>query len=321
MDTFVEDTLDWAHIEESDSSDLAELQVAVEYFDDPITRISETAEGADKFNTICGRDPRSKNIVAYGWNRVDESHVQPKVVLTGAIHPAWRNQHIGTALAAWQIERAKEWALSLPGPPQQVWVGVYVDAKHPAAEHIFTKHGFKAERYFYDLHHVFARVPDPPPPAPVAGITFVPYGHRYSEDIRQLHNICFSGVAGFEPVTQSVWDSMQTRPEFRSDLSWLAFSADRLVGYALNSADQSDEDYNEGWTDRLGVHPEFRRRGIARGLLSWSMWSFGKAGMEGAGLGIDTADQAATFGFYQAIGYEATDTVILLSATIPTVVA
>lgn len=328
MDTFVEGVLDWSTLSSSDLVELAELRAAVEYFDDPVTRLTFDelvaafeSPGADPTrNAIVGRDRVGGNLVAYGWNHPEATSQPPRVILDGAVHPAWRDQKIGHSLAAWQIGRAQEWAGELRPRPRQVWIGAFTDDTQSGAQRLFINHGLTPERYYFDMHHVFARVPNPPPPPPVAGIRFCPYAPEHSFEVRQLHNICFSDNVGFSPVDEPTWDSMQSRAEFRPGWSWLAYDGDLLVGYALNSADERawvEQGFSEGWTDRLGVHPDYRRRGIARGLLSWSMWSFGRAGLEGAGLGIDTDDAEGAMRLYGSIGYESQEMVVLLSTTLP----
>lgn len=323
VDAFVEATLDWSALEESDLPELAELREAVEYFDDPVTRVGlaelavafRAPGAAPALNAVVGRDRVGGNFVAYGWNLLDSSACPPRVVLSGAVHPGWRDQKIGHALAGWQVARAREWAAELPSAPATVWLGVYTDDNQSGAQRLFSNHGLTPERYFFDMHHVFARVPDPPPPPPVAGVTFAPYTASESMAVRDLHNVCFGG-----DVSVDTWTAMQQRPVFRPEWSWLAYAEGRLIGYALNSADEQawvEQGFTEGWTDRLGVHPDYRRRGVARGLLSWSMWSFGRAGLEGAGLGVDTTDAVEALRLYEAIGYESQEMVVLLSATLP----
>lgn len=328
MDTFVEETLEWAPLGESDLPELAQLCEAVEYFDDPITRtgLEDLVEsfhraGADPgHNAICGRDSRSGNIVAYGWNHVDASGAIPRVIMNGAVHPGWRDQRIGFAIVSWQRARAREWATELPGNPREVWVGAYADDKKSSTQRLLRDQGLSPERYFFDLHHVFNRDDeDDQQPARLPGIDFVPYTAQVSEEVRVLHNLCFQDNPGFCLISTDTWNEMQDRAEFRPEWSWLAYAQGQLVGYALNNSDEQlweEQGLSEGWTDRLGVHPAYRRLGVARALLYWSMWSFRRAGLEGAGLGLDSADADGLLQVLKSIGYENQEIVVLLSETV-----
>lgn len=326
---FVEASLNWSWLTKQDLVEVAQLQSAVDYFDDPIEQVGLTEFQAwfDAFpnsaliGAACGRDKFVGDVVAYGWNvPINPDGLQPRVNIYGAVHPGWRDQRIGHKLVAWQEEMAIRWATKLTPAPPSVWLGTYAPGEDTRRRRLFESIGFAPERYFFDMHHQFSRVPDPPPPPPVPGIEFRVYTTADEEPVRQLHNLCFNQSSGFIQVSREQWHRTQTRPGARPELSWLAFAGDQLVGYALNSADESawaQLGFSEGWTDRLGVHPRFRRRGIAKGLLSWSMWSFGRAGFEGAGLGIDTSDQSAAESLYQGLGYESTNVVVLLSKTDP----
>lgn len=327
VECFVEEHLDWSWITQTDLEGIAQLQSAVDYFDDPVARADieqfETwfrdCPAMPTFGAVCGRDKRVRDIVAYGWNVLTSVEPSLRIELKGAVHPGWRDQRIGNALIEWQLAALTRWAEQLPDGPTRIIAEAYSNGTDHRRIKLFEGHGFSPERYFFDMHHLFARVHNPPSPPPVDGISFRPYGHGDSEAVRALHNLCFAPISGFNPVSRESWELTQSRPDTRPDLSWLAFEGDRLVGYALNSADEAawpELGFSEGWTDRLGVHPDYRRRGIAQGLLSWSMWSFGNAGLEGAGLGIDTDDPVAAELIYHRIGYESSEMVVRLSRTI-----
>ncbi|MCW2810356.1 MAG: family N-acetyltransferase, partial [Friedmanniella sp.] len=76
--------------------------------------------------------------------------------------------------------------------------------------------------------------------------------------------------------------------------------------YALSSAYEQDwqaQGFSQGWTDRLGVRPEWRGRGIASALLYRSMQSFRAAGLDAAGLGVDADDEKGAVRLYEQLGY------------------
>ena len=104
----------------------------------------------------------------------------------------------------------------------------------------------------------------------------------------------------------------------RPDWSWVAVQGQEAVGYALSGVDDAAalDGVVEGWTERLGVHPSHRRRGIASGLLERTMVSMARSGCPGAGIGVDTVDAALPEVLHGSLGYEARDALVLMGKTI-----
>lgn len=336
MDPFVEASLDWSALVIDDLPQLAELCAAIEYFDDPVEGQgledlveAFTAPGAQaSANAVVGRD-KGGTIVAYGWNLVRGSdHRTPKIWLTGGVHPAWRHQHIGTRLLAWQLERAQEWIDELVAKPElevlgPLWVGCHVDTRQPSALELMTSSGLVPERWYTDLHRVFYEpdgTPIPLPPVPdLGGLQVVPYHPALSEKVREAHNEAFASRRGTHSVSAESWAQSLARPAARPEWSWVAMDGNEVVGYALNSAYEQDWDsqgHSEGWTDRLGVRPLWRRHHLGEALLIASMRSFADAGLMGAGLGVDVEDPERSLQLYERLGYEAEEMVVLCSTTI-----
>ncbi|MEL4504557.1 GNAT family N-acetyltransferase [Luteococcus sp. H91] len=87
-----------------------------------------------------------------------------------------------------------------------------------------------------------------------------------------------------------------------------------MVGYAMNSAyvqDWEAQSFSEGWTDRLGVRPAWRGHNVGSALLIASMRTFLDAGLDGAGLGVDTSDPDGALELFESVGYESEEMVVL----------
>lgn len=86
---------------------------------------------------------------------------------------------------------------------------------------------------------------------------------------------------------------MKANPDFFSG----AFDQDRLIGVAVLSCDM-----RKGWINRLAVHPEYRRRGVARALITKSERILRKHGVNLFCALID-ADNAASKELFKKSGY------------------
>ncbi len=79
---------------------------------------------------------------------------------------------------------------------------------------------------------------------------------------------------------------------------WLAELDGRIVGAVLGTHDS-----RKGWINRLAVHPDFRRRGLARGLLARVEQSLAEDGIEIFAALVDSENETSCRVF-ESTGYE-----------------
>lgn len=79
---------------------------------------------------------------------------------------------------------------------------------------------------------------------------------------------------------------------------WLAELDGRIVGAVLGTHDS-----RKGWINRLAVHPDFRRRGLARALLARVEQSLAEDGIEIFAALIDSGNETSCRVF-ESTGYE-----------------
>lgn len=328
MDPMVEATLGWSPLEWEDLPELAELRAAMEYLDDPVDRqdLADLEEYFDKpdaepsENAVAGRD-RGGTIVAYAWNHPEGQPVHDHIWIDGGVHPAWRNRQIGRRLLEWGIARAQEWhadltALSsMPVPPLTV-VG-YADEKAHAARRMFVEVGMRPDAWYFDMHRSLVTHPAPDALPLVDGLELRPFELGLSGATRIAHNAVFASRVGSRPVSPAAWESSLLRPTARPEWSWVVLDGGQVVAYAMNSIDLSEDGGATGWTDRIGVLPTHRGRGLGTALLHASSHAFARAGLTGAGLGVDTEDVDRALALFTRAGYTHEEMVIRHSRTFP----
>lgn len=313
----------WQPIRRGDLEELSGLLTAIEHLDEPSSRhsIDELHEQYDEADTdpehdsIIGRESGG-TAVAYGWNHPILSDLDPRRVhLAGGVHPGWRRRGIGHVLLDWQLARAREWhAETARQGCGSLRVICPVEAKLADVHRLYQQAGLEAVRWFADMVLVF----DGPPPRfpPPAGIRLVPLSRKLYEPVRRAHNEAFADHWGSQPIDPTRWAEQLARSASRISWSWVALAdtTSEVVGYATNAAYEQDweaQGFSEGWTDRLGVRPGWRGRGIAKALLGASMMSFADAGVDAAGLGVDTDNPSGAFRLYESMGYRAADTTVM----------
>lgn len=328
LDALVEGSLNWSYLTEDDLPALAELLLAIEYMDDPIEHL-DLSDLNEMFNSsadqiaVVGRD-KGDTVVAYAWNRYEDSESgQAQTWLRTGVHPGWRHRKIGRKLVDWSIRTALEHHSDSISAERDLWVGMTLDDKFIGMQNVLREFGLKPQRYFFDMHkELDTEIPDTPLPP---GIRIESYLPSMSEDIRILHNEVVSQMAGSRSIDKASWEASLSRSEHSPDLSWVAVSKSPgggheqithgdYVGYALNSVLSEKVEtghYREGWTELLGVCPNWQGLGVGAALLAASAQGFADAGLDAAGLGADTDEPSDAENLMSAVGYQMSDQLIL----------
>ncbi|MCL2316096.1 MAG: GNAT family N-acetyltransferase [Actinomycetia bacterium] len=320
-DAIVEGTLRWSFLAPDDLEELAALREAIDYFEDPVDHRDQDAIVSDYQRDIAldgylatvGRD-RGGSIVAYAWIHPSVSPgLNGHLWLDMGVHPAARHRAIGRRLITWCITRAEEWQARRDPDAPPLWLGYLVDEKFGGLRAALAEQGFTPQRWLFDAHRAFDDEPLPLAPD-VAGVRLERYRADLSEPVRLAHNSVFGVLPGAQPYTRPEWEWALGETHLHPEWSWVAREEGGLVvGYALNTV-YPDDDGNtasEGWTALFGVRRPWRRQGIGTALIGASMGSFHAAGLDGAGLGIDTENPRAAERLMEHFGFAADDRVVL----------
>lgn len=323
----IDHRLIWRALTDADLPEVASLREQIEAMDDPVLSAVEKVLGDGRFALLpdmgIGGWDAYGNLLAYGWTIVPFPDV-PRVHLVGGVHPTHRHMGIGRELVAWQVESAVAWR-DAHHPGADLWIGCYHEHGQLGLPRVLADLGFTRERYFYDMQR--DDLTHLPRPVDLPGIEFTPYSADRSEELRRLHNLCFSDPEAGDGLSPMAWADSFVSGTFRPDWSWLALADGRVVGYALSGVDRADVPGVDGtgddsivlagWTDRVGVDPAHRGRGISVGLLTRTLHSMAGAGCRAAGIGVDTTDAASPEVLSERLGYETRDGLVLMSTVVP----
>ncbi|WP_040284257.1 GNAT family N-acetyltransferase [Tessaracoccus massiliensis] len=312
MDAYVEPHLTWRFLEPGDAAEVEEFRQQLDALDNSV--LSGLASAITDSELYIGQDmavggwDAYHSLSAFGVSYLADTD-PVRIYLMGGVHPVHRHQAIGTALFRWQVDRAIAWR-DEHRPGQQLWLGCYSDMSRPGTQKVASHFGFTTERFYYDLQRDLT---EPVRLHHVDGLTFAPLDVSMTDEVRVLHNHCFALMGGRD-VTDVDWRGRLDEESFRYAWSVVALDGDRVVGYAMSGLDEGGEgDAPAGWTERFGVHPEYRGRGVALGMLSRCLQAMADSGCTEAGIGIDTADGAGIERFTGELGYDIRDAVALLS--------
>ena len=249
----------------------------------------------------------SGTLIAYAWIRLPSGgEPEQRLHLHGGCHPAWRDEGVQDTLIQWQVERGIEWFLeTFPDADELSRLELSILASsstHFLAESL-PGHGFRAQRWYHALHRPLGHhLPD----NELEGVAFEQFGPGWSDAVRELYNRTVAHASDL--VDAQSWQWGLTSAGIRDDLSWVALHEGRVVGWVLNAVADLAGD-KAGWTEYLGAGNEWRNRGLYTSQLARSHHSFRDAGLQMAGIGVETdSDQGARP--YLALGYQPIDTMV-----------
>jgi ribosomal protein S18 acetylase RimI-like enzyme len=86
----------------------------------------------------------------------------------------------------------------------------------------------------------------------------------------------------------------------------VAWSGDEIVGSVqptIFATDNAAQGILRGWLTRVSVRRPWRRRGVAKALMTAAMIELRRRGMESAALGVDAQNPSGALGLYEGLGF------------------
>jgi ribosomal protein S18 acetylase RimI-like enzyme len=71
----------------------------------------------------------------------------------------------------------------------------------------------------------------------------------------------------------------------------------------VNAEENEQRGVRRGYTEGISVRRPWRRRGLARALLTRSLQMFKEMGMEEAALGVDAQNLSGALNLYESVGF------------------
>lgn len=137
---------------------------------------------------------------------------------------------------------------------------------------------------------------------------FPPSISCFSWELGRIHEFfaayhaSFRDRPGFPHWSEQQWVTwISDDPAFRPDLSWVAIAQGQPVGFVAN-ADDEQEPEQIGYIIQVGVHPAWRRRGLAAALMVRSLQAWQAERKEAAMLHVNVNNPGA-IQLYQKLGF------------------
>ena len=170
---------------------------------------------------------------------------------------------------------------------------------------LFRNAGYLPVRYIYSMVRPLS---DP------VQVTPMPEGLEIRkvrpDEYRQLWEAdqeAFQDHWGYIEGTERDYQRWLKDPLNDPDLWRVAWDGDQVAGMVLSFLNEKEnEEFNRlrGWTENISVRKAWRRKGLARTLLTRSLQMFKDMGMDHAALGVDTQNPNGALNLYEGVGFQ-----------------
>jgi mycothiol synthase len=215
-----------------------------------------------------------------------------------SVHPDYRLRGLGNALYNWYAKTAEEaGATSLHIVP---------NSEEKLMIEFLERRGFALDRYFWAMR-LDKDTPVEPPAMP-EGFTVRTFVPGQDEPLWQhARNVTFADHYGSVPRTLEEITHLSKEEQFRPEGLFFAFEGgdeEKLAGFCFTGFDPREWEtlgYTIGHVHTIGTMPEYRRRGIGRGLLLYAI-DFLRKHVETVELGVEGKNRLA-LPLYENVGF------------------
>ena len=216
-----------------------------------------------------------------------------RVILDWFIHPDHRRRGLATELLDYATHRAKELGADV--------AHVGISHGNIVAKSVLSKLGFRFVRRFLQLRLDMAEIRGQD--IDQAALLYRHLQRGEEGKLTQVQNRCFADNWGFNP--NSVEEI-----SYRTNLSHcspedvvLACDGDRVIGYCwTRTIYEAGTNERKGQIFMLGVDPDYRGKGIGKGVLLAGLSYLKSKGFRVAELTVDSKNQAACT-LYHSVGF------------------
>lgn len=298
----------WKPLEAAHKSNLMDLIVEMERIDNPPYRTSPAEVDSifqANFQGLGAWDQDSR-LVAYAIVRVVNTN-GIQAICSGGVGVSWRNRGVGSVILQWEVDTARRMLADQPRPAKIV-CSVDQSASGDVLE-TMQENGFERAHSFIEMHRDLA---DPVElTAPGQYLEVIPWSPDFDDRVRRAHNELMALAEGAPAQNLETWQANRTF--FAPEWSFIALdkSSDvaEVAGYLMSARYEQDWEaagFTEGYTEILGVLPDYADTKVAPALLSQALKSYQESQMQYAAVVLDRENPTDVGQLYTDFGYEET---------------
>ncbi len=299
---------------EPDHAQIAAVLVASEAADQMFRAV--TAENiANAYQHMSNCDPYRDIIFAevdgelVGYSRgwwYEESPTQRFYVHNGFLIPQWRRKGIGQCMLNWMEAHLSQVAATHPQEMVKFYQ-VNTTQFQKGTAIMLERSGYQPRRYYYEMvRPSLDEIPEIPLPD---GLEIRPVLPDHYRSIWQLTVETSQDEWGHKLLTEEDYHEWLESPLFQPDLWQIAWDittqlpVGEVLGY-IHHDENKQFNRKRGYTEGIGVARSWRRRGVARALISCSLQAQKAAGMTESALVADSANTNDVTRLYESCGFQ-----------------
>lgn len=228
----------------------------------------------------------------------------------GFVLPEWRSKGIGSILLNFTEQRLEEIARQLKEngqlpPGAECYLDNSVSSSETDKINLIERRGYQAIRFSFDMVRPdLENIPELPLPK---GVELREAEPEQLRQIWEASNEAFRDHWGYIPDPWENFASFIDSPDYDPSLWRVAWEGDQVVGMVLSFIDKDqNEKYGRlrGYTENICVRRPWRKKGVARALIAYSLKALKERGMMEAGLGVDAENTSGALNLYKFMGFQ-----------------
>jgi mycothiol synthase len=300
---------------EGDYGSIAAVLTISQRADNYDRRVTAEDIAAAYANSLTNCDPYTDMIMAevagkiVGYVRGWWEEESPSMYLykhNGVLLPTWRRKGIGRAMLSWIENHLKDIAEAHPREFKK-YFQVSVSQFQEGRAILLERAGYQPVRYFFEM--VRSNLEDIPDYSLPDGLEIRPVTTDQYRAIWESTHDSTQEEWGITEPTENTYQEWLKHPLFQPHLWQIAWDKDtgNPVGHVLtyiNYEENKQFDRKRGYTEGIGVSREWRRRGVARALISRSLQAQKVAGMTESALVADRDSTSDATRLYESWGFQ-----------------